>query len=180
MQELADPTSVQNLVHRMADWVATAVDGPGDTSETAPPRPALIGIRNRGDVIAQRVGQRLGLADIGMLDITLYRDDLTEIATQPVVQTTEVDFAIDDRDVVLIDDVLMSGRSVRAALSVLMDLGRPRRVWLAVLVDRGPALRELPIAPDFVGLQRPVSQTVRVKIQPTDPADAILLEEPSP
>ena len=87
---------------------------------------------------------------MGVLDITLYRDDLSEVASQPIVQTTEIPFDVDGKDVILVDDVLMTGRSIRAALSSLMDFGRPRRVWLAVLVDRGG--RELPIAADFVAL----------------------------
>ena len=91
----------------------------------------------KNDVLAGRVGS---------LDITLYRDDLSEIGAQPVVRTTDIPFDVDGLNVVLVDDVLMTGRSVRAALQSLMDLGRPKRVWLSVLVDRGG--RELPIAPD--------------------------------
>src|SRR5690606_13095379 len=106
-----------------------------------------------GDLLAQRLSQRLPHhppVGVGSLDITLYRDDLSEIGPQPIVRTTQIDFDIDALDLVLVDDVLMTGRSVRAALESLMDIGRPRRVWLAVLVDRGG--RELPITPDFVAL----------------------------
>lgn len=174
MQSLADASGFDGLVRAMSQWVGQLKDHP-DTRE-----PTLVGIRDRGDDLASRVGTQLGLPEVGTVDITLYRDDLTEIATQPTVQTTEIDFPVDGRDVVLIDDVLMSGRSVRAALSVLMDLGRPRRVWLAVLVDRGAAWRELPIQPDFAALTYPGPQRVQVQIRPTDDADAVLLQDPEP
>ena len=122
------------------------------------------------------MAEQVGVDRVGVLDITLYRDDLSEIAAQPVVRTTEIDFSLDGLDVVLIDDVLMSGRSVRAALSVLMDLGRPRRVWLAVLVDRGGDAKELPIAADFVGTTYAGAGRVSVRLTPTDDRDAIELE----
>ena len=147
---------------------------------------ALIGVRSRGDVLAQRL---VGMLDprrfegrVGSLDITLYRDDLSEIGPQAVVRTTEVPFAIDGLNIVLVDDVIMTGRSIRAALESLMDLGRPRRVWLDVLVDRGG--RELPIQPDHVGLDLrdaqpplPPSRRVQVQLEPTDSCDAIVLED---
>ncbi len=125
---------------------------------------------------ADRFGGR-----IGTLDITLYRDDLSEIGPQPVVRTTEIDFPIDGLNVVLIDDVLMTGRSIRAALQSLMDLGRPRRVWLGVLVDRGG--RELPIGPDFVSLDLTEGADealapgakVQVMVKPTDERDAVVV-----
>ena len=146
---------------------------------------ALVGVRSRGDVLARRIADRMGADQfddrIGTLDITLYRDDLSEIGPLPVVRTTEIDFAIDGLNVVLIDDVLMTGRSIRAALQSLMDLGRPRRVWLGVLVDRGG--RELPIAPDFVSLDLAQGSTdaladgakVQVMVTPTDEEDAVVV-----
>ena len=146
---------------------------------------ALVGVRSRGDVLAQRVAEKLGPGKfdgrVGTLDITLYRDDLSEIGSQAVVRTTEVDFPVDGLNIVLVDDVLMTGRSIRAALQSLMDLGRPRRVWLAVLVDRGG--RELPIAPDFVALNLAEGSTdapqqeakVRVMVKPTDEQDAVVV-----
>ncbi|MCC7146145.1 MAG: bifunctional pyr operon transcriptional regulator/uracil phosphoribosyltransferase PyrR [Phycisphaeraceae bacterium] len=137
-----------------------------------------MGIRSRGDIIAGQLAKQLKPDHVGTLDITLYRDDLSGVAAQPVVRTTEIPFAIDDLDVVLVDDVLMTGRSVRAAIQSLMDLGRPRRIWLAVLVDRGG--RELPIAADFVGMDLrgkiATGDQVRVRLRPTDPEDAILIE----
>ncbi|MEO1236331.1 MAG: bifunctional pyr operon transcriptional regulator/uracil phosphoribosyltransferase PyrR, partial [Planctomycetota bacterium] len=172
MPLLADATQVAAMIERMSAWARGLRPG-----ETGSDNLALVGVRSRGDVIACRVGETSGIGDVGTLDITLYRDDLSEASSQPVVRTTEVPFAVDGRDVVLIDDVLMSGRSVRAALSVLMDLGRPRRVWLAVLVDRGEATRELPIAADFAGMTYAgVQGNVAVRLTPTDDRDAVVLE----
>ncbi|MEM0912996.1 MAG: bifunctional pyr operon transcriptional regulator/uracil phosphoribosyltransferase PyrR [Planctomycetota bacterium] len=142
---------------------------------------AVVGVRSRGDVLAERlagtpIGEAFG-GRVGRLDITLYRDDLTELGSQAVVRSTDVPFAIDGLDVVLIDDVLMTGRSVRAALQSLTDLGRPRRVWLAVLVDRGG--RELPIRPDVVGLDMTGEATglVSVAVREVDGRDAITCAE---
>lgn len=171
MRALADATRVQQLIREMGAWV--------DSHRQAQPGHefALVGIRSRGDVIAHRVAEQLDIDKVGVLDITLYRDDLSEIGSQPVVRTTEIDFPLDGLDVVLIDDVLMSGRSIRAALSSLMDLGRPRRVWLAVLVDRGSEAKELPITADYVGLAYDGGEHVRVLLTPTDDRDAIELQE---
>ena len=147
MRELADEKTIAELVKKLAGKVADEMARrPGQ-------RWALVGVRSRGDLIVQRLAAHLTghqLVGVGSVDITLYRDDLSEIGPSAVVQTTDVPFALDDVNVVLVDDVLMTGRSVRAALQVLMDLGRPRRVWLSVLVDRGG--RQLPIAPDHVAL----------------------------
>jgi len=174
MRVLADEAKVAALVGDLTDAVArdmAASDAP------SPDAWALVGIRSRGDLLAQRMAGKLAVAHVGTLDITLYRDDLSEITNQPVVRTTEIPFAIDGLNVVLVDDVLMTGRSVRAALQSLMDLGRPRRVWLAVLVDRGG--RELPIAPDAVGMDLTgvgQGEKVLVRIRPTDDEDAIVVE----
>jgi len=183
MRTLTDPATVQQLIEQLGGAIGEAM-AQGDASGWA-----LVGVRSRGDVLARRLGARLPADQlgerVGSLDITLYRDDLSEIGPQAVVRTTEVPFAIDGLNVVLVDDVIMTGRSVRAALTSLMDLGRPRRVWLAVLVDRGG--RELPIAPDFVGLdlsqrrdpQLGPSDQVQVWLEPADESDAIVLE-PAP
>ncbi|MEM8739628.1 MAG: phosphoribosyltransferase family protein [Planctomycetota bacterium] len=170
MRTLADASEVQPTIDRLAGWVTSLIQDRSASDW------AVVGIRSRGEVIAQRVARAAGLAQIGVLDITLYRDDLADAASQPTVRTTEIDFPLDGLDVVLIDDVLMTGRSVRAALDSLMDLGRPRRVWLAVLVDRGPDARELPIAADFAGLVHPGPGRVAVRLTPTDPHDAVLVE----
>lgn len=175
MRALADATQVEQLIQQMGAWIdSRRTEQPGHDF-------AVVGVRSRGDVIGQRVADQLELSGgrVGVLDITLYRDDLSEVSSQPVVRTTEIDFSIDGLDVVLIDDVLMSGRSVRAALSSLMDLGRPRRVWLAVLVDRGGGVRELPIAADFVGVTHEGDERVSVRLTPTDDRDAIELGAPS-
>lgn len=111
----------------------------------------LVGIQRRGVPLAQRISGALGGVPVGAIDITLYRDDLQLIAETPVVRGSNIAFDINDRTVILVDDVIFTGRTVRAALSELLDFGRPRAVRLLVLVDRGH--RELPVQPDFVGLK---------------------------
>lgn len=142
----------------------------------------LIGIRTRGAILAQRLNniiQELEKGDIlfGILDITLYRDDLTLIAQQPVVHKTEINFDISDKNVVLVDDVLYTGRTIRAALDALIDFGRPRSIQLVVLVDRGH--REFPIRADFVGKNIPTSQneTIEVRLIETDDKDEVVIVE---
>lgn len=137
---------------------------------------ALIGIRTRGEHLAARIKKIIDKASsssipIGILDITLYRDDLTLIAPQPIVRKTEIPFDITGKAVVLIDDVLFTGRTVRAAMDALTDLGRPRRIQLAVLVDRGG--RELPIQADYIGKKEVISQTeiIEVKLKEVDDRD---------
>ena len=178
MRVLADESRVAELIDGLAQAVAEDMASAGGRDREPCGGWALVGIRSRGDVLARRLAQKLGIANVGVLDITLYRDDLSEASSQPVVRTTEISFPIDRVNVVLVDDVLMSGRSVRAALQSLMDLGRPRRVWLSVLVDRGG--RELPIAPDHVGLavgsgDVAEGELVEVKLKPTDAQDAIIV-----
>ncbi|AIZ44046.1 bifunctional pyrimidine regulatory protein PyrR uracil phosphoribosyltransferase [Deinococcus radiopugnans] len=136
-------------------------------------RLALIGIHTRGIPLATRLAAKLSELEgvdvpTGMLDITLYRDDLSEVAHQPIIRETQVPFDISQRRVVLVDDVLYTGRTVRAALDALIDLGRPAGIQLAVLVDRGH--RELPIRADYVGKNLPTaaSEVVKVKLQETD------------
>ena len=169
MQQLADAERVAGLIAAMGEWAGTL-------NRERSGNLAVVGVRRRGDLIARRVADAIGLDRVGTLDITLYRDDLSEATSQPVVRTTEVDFDLDGLDVILIDDVLMSGRSVRAALSSLMDLGRPRRIWLAVLVDRGADRRELPIAPDFAAETVSGDGRVQLQITPLDESDAIVRE----
>lgn len=142
----------------------------------------LIGIRSRGALLAGRLSECIEKIDrvtipVGILDITLYRDDLTLIAAQPVVHKTEIDFDINDKNVVLVDDVLYTGRTVRAALDALIDFGRPKSIQLAVLVDRGH--RELPIRADYVGKNIPTSQneTVEVRLEEVDGRDEVAIVE---
>src|SRR5690606_25013970 len=125
---------------------------------------ALVGIRRRGIPLARRLAARLKDFEgrevpVGTLDITLYRDDLTELAELPVVHKSEVNFKLPGRVVVLVDDVIYTGRTVRAAMDALLDIGRPSAIQLAVLVDRGH--RELPIRPDYVGKNVPTSRRER-------------------
>ncbi|WP_043802004.1 bifunctional pyr operon transcriptional regulator/uracil phosphoribosyltransferase PyrR [Deinococcus gobiensis] len=141
---------------------------------------ALIGIHTRGIPLAARLAAKLSELEgvevpTGRLDITLYRDDLTEIAQQPIIRDTQVPFDLRNRRVVLVDDVLYTGRTVRAALDALIDLGRPESIQLAVLVDRGH--RELPIRADYVGKNLPTarSEQVKVKLRESDGEDVVEL-----
>jgi pyrimidine operon attenuation protein/uracil phosphoribosyltransferase len=145
-------------------------------------RLAFVGMQTRGVYLAQRLARKVeeieGTAlPVGVLDTTMYRDDFRTALKQPQVRVTEVSFDLYNMNVVLVDDVLYTGRSVRAALDALMDLGRPKRIQLAVLVDRGH--RELPIKPDFVGRNVPTSinEEVRVRMTEIDSEDAVLLVE---
>src|SRR5688572_29336569 len=145
---------------------------------------ALIGVRRRGVPIAKRIAQTLrGITGhellTGALDITLYRDDLMRhaVGPQPVIRRTEIPFSIDNRRILLVDDVLYTGRTTRAALDALIDFGRPRSIQLIVLVDRGH--RELPIKADYVGKNLPTSpeESVQVRLQETDGTDEVVLEQ---
>jgi pyrimidine operon attenuation protein/uracil phosphoribosyltransferase len=145
----------------------------------------VVGIRTGGAFLAQRLAEKIGGRTtrplrVGVLDITLYRDDWTRISHRPIVGKTELPGSIDDREVLLVDDVLFTGRTARAALDALIDYGRPRRIELAVLVDRGG--RELPIQPDFVGrvLNLPPGQRVNVYLQEMGRADEVAIEAGSP
>ena len=145
---------------------------------------ALVGIRTRGVPIAKRLARALKEINgdevpTGALDITLYRDDLMRnpVGPQPVVRRTEIPFSIDDRKILLVDDVLYTGRTIRAALDALIDFGRPKMIQLIVLVDRGH--RELPIKADYIGKSLPTSpdESVQVRLQETDGVDEVLLEQ---
>lgn len=144
----------------------------------------LIGIQRRGVVLAHRLADVIAAAErvrvpIGALDISLYRDDLSELAKYPIVRPTELPFDITDRTVVLVDDVLFTGRTVRAAMDALIDFGRPRAVRLVVLVDRGH--RELPIRADHVGRNIPTARAERVNVhvQELDGIDEVQLDAPA-
>ncbi len=140
----------------------------------------LVGMRTRGEFIAQRIHEKIKEidgkdVDLGVLDITLYRDDFRMRLKQPEVSTTNITFDVSEKDIVLIDDVLYTGRTARAALDALMDLGRPNSIQFCVLVDRGH--RELPIRADFVGKNIPTSinEEVKVKLKESDGEDAVYL-----
>lgn len=143
---------------------------------------AIVGIRTRGALLADRLALKVEAITkrkipVGALDITLYRDDLTDVAEQPVVHKTEIDFDIHDKVIILMDDVLYTGRTIRCALDALIDFGRPKSIQLAVLVDRGH--RELPIRADYAGKNIPTSQkeTVQVRVKETDGADEVVVAE---
>lgn len=142
----------------------------------------LIGIKTRGVPVASRIANKIETIEgqrirIGEMDITLYRDDLSKKQIDPVVNSTKIDFDITDKTVVLVDDVLYTGRTVRSALNALMDVGRPKAIQLAVLVDRGH--RELPIRADYVGKNVPTSRTeiISVKLSECDTEDSVSIEE---
>lgn len=142
----------------------------------------LVGIRNRGAFIAKRLADCIEQIEkekvcVGILDITLYRDDLALASGQPVVRKTEIDFDINGKNIVLVDDVLYTGRTIRAAMDALIDLGRPKSVQLAVLIDRGH--RELPIRADYAGKNIPTAknETVEVRLQETDGIDEVVIME---
>ena len=144
---------------------------------------ALVGIRTRGVPLARRIAQsirEINQHDIptGALDITLYRDDLmrTAVGAQPLIRRTEIPFSIDDRRILLVDDVLYTGRTIRAALDALIEFGRPKAIQLVVLVDRGH--RELPIKADYVGKNLPTSlaQSVQVRLMEVDGKDEVEIQ----
>jgi pyrimidine operon attenuation protein/uracil phosphoribosyltransferase len=177
MQEKAqiiDAEGIRRALTRIAHEILERNKGTRDL--------VLIGIRRRGVPLAQRIAGRIKEIEgttvpLGIVDITLYRDDLSKLAYNPVVRTTEVPFSINDKKVMLIDDVLFTGRTVRAALDALMDLGRPQLVQLAVLVDRGH--RELPIRADFVGKNVPTShrEVISVQMLEVDGRDQVVIKE---
>jgi len=142
----------------------------------------LVGIRRRGVPIASRLALKIGefegkTPSVGSVDITLYRDDLSTVSHQPVVGASEIPVEIKGKVVVLVDDVLYTGRTVRAAMDALIDLGRPRAIQLAVVIDRGH--RELPIRADFVGKNVPTSkkEVIGVKLVEVDGVDSVVIKE---
>jgi pyrimidine operon attenuation protein/uracil phosphoribosyltransferase len=170
-QRLCDGHEIGGLIASMARKLADA--------RRPNLRICLVGIRSRGVPLAQRLAQELGRLvgqdiGVGAVDITLYRDDLGQAQRWPVLKGTEIGFDLDGADVVLVDDVLFTGRTVRAGLNAICDLGRPARVRLAVLVDRGH--REIPIQPDVVGLhvETGLSDHVRVRLRPIDPVEEVV------
>ena len=174
--EIVDADGVRRIVTRIAHEIVEQAGGVEDV--------ALVGIKTRGVTLAARVAAKIAAIEgrspaVGALDITLYRDDLRLKAEQPVVRGTEIPFPIKGRTVVLVDDVLFTGRTIRAAMDALMDLGRPRIIRLAVLVDRGH--RELPIRPDYIGKNLPTSrrETVAVMLREHDGVDRVVIQEPT-
>jgi len=172
-KELLDKTDVERAITRMAHEIIEK--NKGITSL------CLVGIQRGGVHIAKRLAAKLkdiegGSLPVGALDIALYRDDINVRKDQPVVRRTEINYDIDNMKVVLVDDVLFTGRSIRAAMDAIMDMGRPSAIQLAVLVDRGH--RELPIKADFVGKNIPTSknETVIVQLEEEGVEDMVVLE----
>jgi len=165
MKLIADAAEVDRLIRQLADQIRSGVKDPR--------RLALIGIRRRGDVLAARLGEVMGIADVGSIDITLYRDDLSETGPMARVGKTHIPFSIQGREVVICDDVIMTGRSVLAAIREILDFGRPARLHLAVLVERPE--REIPIHADFVGVKLAPGpgEKVDVRLVPQDDIDQI-------
>jgi pyrimidine operon attenuation protein / uracil phosphoribosyltransferase len=177
MPQVMDADRMARALTRIAHEILERNRGTGEL--------ALVGIRTRGVPLARRLAHSLREINghevpTGALDITLYRDDLMRqpVGPQPVVRRTEVPFSIDEQRILLVDDVLYTGRTIRAALDALIDFGRPRAIQLIVLVDRGH--RELPIKADYVGKNLPTSpkQSVQVRLQEIDGADEVLINEP--
>jgi pyrimidine operon attenuation protein / uracil phosphoribosyltransferase len=174
--QVLDESALDRALTRIAHEIVEQAGGVEDI--------ALVGVKTRGVTLAQRIATKIAVIEgqkpsVGALDITLYRDDLGLKAEQPVVRGTEIPFPIKGRTVVLVDDVLFTGRTIRAALDALMDLGRPRVIRLAVLVDRGH--RELPIRPDYIGKNLPTSrrEAVAVLLREQDGIDRVVIQEPS-
>lgn len=172
--KVMDATAIQRALTRVAHEIIEKNKGTADL--------VLIGLRSRGVDLARRLSERLKEIDgvhvpVGALDITLYRDDLGKAGHHPTVRKTEITFSIENKKVVLVDDVLYTGRTTRAAMDGLMDLGRPRVIQLAVLVDRGH--RELPIRADYVGKNVPTAKTeqVQVMLQEEDGVDRVVIME---
>jgi pyrimidine operon attenuation protein / uracil phosphoribosyltransferase len=172
-KELLDKTDIDRVITRMAHEIIERNKGGASL--------CLVGIQRGGVHIAKRLCSRLAAVEginipVGTLDISLYRDDINVRKEQPIVRRTEIDCDIDNKKVVLVDDVLFTGRSIRAAMDAIMDMGRPLAIQLAVLVDRGH--RELPIKADFVGKNIPTSkgETVLVQLEEEGGEDRVSLE----
>jgi pyrimidine operon attenuation protein/uracil phosphoribosyltransferase len=171
---LLDAQAVNRAIIRVAHEIIEKNKGTQDLT--------LVGIRTRGVPLAKRLAEEIEKIEgvrlpVGILDITLYRDDLSTLGYQPVVHETQIPFEINDKKIILVDDVLFTGRTVRAAMGAIMDIGRPKAIQLAVLVDRGH--RELPIRADFVGKNVPTSrkEAVSVQLKVTDEIEQVVLQE---
>lgn len=174
MPQSLTAAEISSGIDSLAGQIRTACPGGGFV---------LVGIRSRGDEVAERILKRLaadGLAvPLGVLDISLYRDDLAHLKSNPKLQGSDIRFAVDGAHIILVDDVLFTGRTVRAAIDALTDYGRPAKVDLAVLIDRGH--REFPFAPTFVGHRLETSRYdyVDVKLKATDGEDSLSVTENS-
>ncbi len=168
------PDDMRRAISRLSHEILERNGGPSDI--------IICGIRTRGQFLAERIVEKIEEIEgmkvpLGILDITLYRDDLQTVAKQPVVRATKIPVSIVEKHVILVDDVLYTGRTIRAAMDEVIDFGRPRTIQLAVLVDRGH--REFPIRADYVGKNVPTSQNevVKVQFQEVDDVDAVVVME---
>lgn len=175
--QLMSASEIERTIVRLAHEIVEKNNGADNLG--------LVGIMRRGVPLAQRLAKILGRIEktevpVGTLDITLYRDDLSTVGHRPEVRPRKMEFDIQDKNIILVDDVLYTGRTARAALDALFDHGRPRRIQLLVLIDRGH--RELPIEAGFVGrkIQTSGNEIVEVKFLETDGAEKVLLVEPLP
>jgi pyrimidine operon attenuation protein/uracil phosphoribosyltransferase len=173
--QVLDEAALERALTRISHEILERNGGPANL--------VFVGLRTRGVTLAQRLADRITTIDgtqapVGALDITLYRDDLGLKTDQPVVRGTDIPFPIQGKTIILVDDVLFTGRTIRAALDALIDLGRPRMIQLAILIDRGH--RELPIRPDYVGKNVPTSrrESVAVRLREHDGEDRVVIEEP--
>ncbi|MBI4247215.1 MAG: bifunctional pyr operon transcriptional regulator/uracil phosphoribosyltransferase PyrR [Candidatus Rokubacteria bacterium] len=172
--QVLDEAALDRALTRIAHEILERNGGAADL--------AFVGLRTRGVTLAHRLAAKIAKIDgatlpVGTLDITLYRDDLG-LRGAPVVRGTDIPFSIKDKTVILVDDVLFTGRTIRAALDALIDLGRPNAIQLATLIDRGH--RELPIRPDYIGKNLPTSrrESVAVRLREHDGEDRVVIEEP--
>ena len=176
-RQLLSAEEIGRTLQRLAHEIVEKSGGTNDL--------ALVGIRRRGVPLSQRLAKTIRDSSgvnvpVGTLDITLYRDDLSTVGPQPVIHSNEIDFSVDDRDLVLVDDVLYTGRTIRAAMNGLFDLGRPKRIRLCVLIDRGH--REMPIEASFVGRNVETSDTeiVEVRLKEIDGEERVVLVDRVP
>ena len=176
---IMDSTAMNRALRRLATEIVEKNQGAEDLY--------IVGIRRRGVPLAERIADKIQKLEgsrplYGILDITLYRDDLSTVGANPVVNRTELDADIEGKSVILVDDVLYTGRTIRAAMDQLMDFGRPKKVQLAVLIDRGREHRELPIQADFIGKLVPTKQTeiIKVMLKEYDDVEAVgIFEKPA-
>lgn len=158
--EIMDKNDVQRAISRISYEIAERNGGAENM--------VLIGIQERGVVLAKKIAEKIkglegGEIPLGSMDITFYRDDLTMLSEHPTINSNDIPFSIHDKKIVLVDDVLFSGRTIRAAIEELFDMGRPKKIELAILIDRGH--RELPIQPDYIGKSVPTSKKESIQME---------------